>query len=56
MFGALVGDIVGFDYERHNIKMKDFPLFRDDCFFTDDTVMTCVVAEVVMNGGRRRLY
>lgn len=53
MMGAIVGDIVGSVYEWHNIKTKDFPLFRDDCFFTDDTVMTCAVAEAVMNGGER---
>ena len=53
MLGALVGDIVGSVYEWNNIKTKDFPLFRDDCFFTDDTVMTCAAAEAVMNGGRR---
>ncbi len=53
MLGAIIGDIVGSVYEWHNIKTKDFPLFRDDCFFTDDTVMTCAVAEAVMNGGER---
>ena len=53
MLGAIVGDIVGSVYEWHNIKTKDFPLFRDDCFFTDDTVMTCAVAEAVMNSGAR---
>ncbi len=53
MLGAIVGDIVGSVYERHNIKTKKFPLFRDDCHFTDDTVMTCAVAEAVMNGGRK---
>lgn len=52
MLGAIVGDIVGSVYEWHNIKTKDFPLFRDDCFFTDDTVMTCAVAEAIMNGGK----
>ncbi len=54
MLGAIAGDIVGSVYEWHNIKTKDFPLFRDDCFFTDDTVMTCAVAEAVMNGGQKR--
>lgn len=53
MFGAIVGDIVGSVYEWNNIKTKDFPLFREDCFFTDDSVMTCAVAEGVMNGGQR---
>ena len=38
MLGAIVGDIVGSVYEWSNIKTKDFPLFREDCFFTDDTV------------------
>ena len=28
-------------------------MFRDDCFFTDDTVMTCAVAEAIMNGGQK---
>ena len=53
MLGAIVGDIVGSVYEWNNIKTKDFPLFREDCFFTDDTVMTCAVAEAIMNGGRK---
>jgi ADP-ribosylglycohydrolase len=51
--GAIIGDIVGSVYEWHNIKTKDFPLFRDDCFFTDDTVMTLAVAEGLLNGGER---
>jgi ADP-ribosylglycohydrolase len=50
MLGAIIGDIVGSVYEWHNIKTKDFPLFRDDCFFTDDTVMTIAVADAIMNG------
>ena len=53
MLGAIVGDIVGSVYEWNNIKTKDFPLFREDCFFTDDTIMTCAVAEAIMNGGER---
>lgn len=56
MIGAIVGDIVGSVYEWNNIKTKDFPLFQDKCFFTDDTVMTCAVAEAVMEGGKRRNF
>jgi len=52
MLGAIIGDIVGSVYEWHNTKTKDFPLFRDDCFFTDDTVMTIAAADALMNGGR----
>lgn len=51
MLGAIVGDIVGSVYEWDNIKTKEFPLFRNDCFFTDDTVMTIATAEALMNGG-----
>ena len=51
MLGAIVGDIIGSVYERNNIKTKDFPLFRDDCRFTDDTVMTCAIADAVLKGG-----
>ena len=53
MLGAIVGDVVGSVYEWNNIKTKDFPFFREDCFFTDDTVMTCAVAEAIMNGGQK---
>lgn len=52
MLGAIVGDIIGSVYEWNNIKTKDFPLFRDDCFFTDDTVMTVATADALINGGK----
>jgi ADP-ribosylglycohydrolase len=53
MLGAIIGDIVGSVYEWHNIKIKDFPLFRDDCFFTDDTVMTIATADAIMKARKR---
>ncbi len=53
MLGAIIGDIVGSVYEWNNIKTKDFPLFREDCFFTDDTVMTAATADALMNGGKK---
>ena len=53
MFGAIVGDIIGSIYEWNNIKTKNFPLFRRESRYTDDTVMTCAVAEGIMNGGTR---
>lgn len=52
MIGAIIGDIVGSVYEWNNIKTKNFTLFRKDCFFTDDTVMTVAVAEAIKNGGK----
>ena len=36
--------------------LDGFPLFREDCFFTDDTVMTCAVAEALMNGGKKDYF
>jgi ADP-ribosylglycohydrolase len=51
MLGTIIGDIVGSIYERHNIKTKDFPLFGNNCHFTDDTVMTVATADALMNGG-----
>lgn len=53
MLGAIIGDIVGSVCEWHNIKTKDFPLFRNDCFFTDDTVMTIATADALMSGGKK---
>ncbi len=37
MLGAIVGDIVGSVYEFDNHRSKDFPLFRQDSKFTDDS-------------------
>ena len=51
MLGAIIGDIVGSVYEWNNIKTKEFPLFSEKCFFTDDTVMTIAVADALLNGG-----
>ncbi|HEY9822544.1 MAG TPA: ADP-ribosylglycohydrolase family protein, partial [Candidatus Sericytochromatia bacterium] len=52
MLGAIAGDIIGSIYERQNIKTKDFPLFSDKCRFTDDSVLTVAVADVILNGGK----
>ena len=45
MIGAIIGDIVGSRFEFHNIKTKDFSLFGENCCFTDDTILTCAVAD-----------
>lgn len=45
MLGAIIGDVVGSVYEFHNTKTKDFPLFSQKSCFTDDTILTCAVAE-----------
>lgn len=53
MKGAIIGDIVGSIYEFNNIKTKDFPLFSKDMFFTDDTVLTCAVADSLLTSLKR---
>lgn len=47
MLGAIIGDIVGSIYEFSNINYKNFMLFDQGCFFTDDSVMTFAVAEAL---------
>ena len=46
--GAIIGDIVGSRFEFNSIKSKDFELFTDECFFTDDSIMTLAVADALM--------
>ena len=50
MIGAIAGDIVGSIYEWHNVKTKDFPLFSDTCFFTDDSILTVALADSILTG------
>lgn len=48
MLGAITGDIIGSIYEHNPLKTTDFPLFHENCSFTDDTVMTVAVARALM--------
>lgn len=48
MIGAIIGDIVGSIYEFDNIKTKDFELFGNGCFATDDSIMTLAIADAVL--------
>lgn len=54
MYGAFIGDIVGSKYEFNNIKTKRFPLFSQDCDYTDDTIMTAAVAKAIMMSRREQ--
>ena len=45
IIGAVCGDIIGSAYEFHKTKDMNFKLFTPRSKFTDDTVMTCAVAE-----------
>ena len=49
MIGAIFGDIIGSRFEFHNILSKEFKLFEPWCDFTDDSVMTCAVAQALMD-------
>ena len=41
--------MVGSRFEFHNRLSRDFAFFHPDCRFTDDTVMTCAVAQALMD-------
>ena len=49
MIGAIIGDIVGSRFEFNNHLSKEFDFFHPNCEFTDDTVMTCAVAQALMD-------
>ncbi|MBQ9249124.1 MAG: ADP-ribosylglycohydrolase family protein [Oscillospiraceae bacterium] len=49
MIGAILGDMVGSRFEFRNYLSKDFAFLTADSEFTDDTVMTCAVAQALMD-------
>ena len=51
MLGAIAGDVIGSVYEGSGLKSKIFPLFSRGTTFTDDTVLTVAVADVLVNDG-----
>ncbi len=51
MIGAIAGDVIGSVHESAATKTKRFPLFTTESCFTDDTVLTAAVAEVLLMGG-----
>ena len=52
IIGAVCGDIIGSAYEFHKTKDMNFKLFTPRSKFTDDTVMTCAVAEWLVDDPR----
>ena len=50
MWGAVVGDIAGSRFEGSRGGPKDFELFHRLCMYTDDTVCTAAVADIILNG------
>lgn len=53
--GAIIGDTVGSVFEFANTKRTDFPLFSEDCDFTDDSIMTIAVADWLGNTDRSQI-
>lgn len=51
MLGAIAGDVIGSVHEKANTKTTAFPLFAPNARFTDDTVLSVAVADVLLNGG-----
>ena len=49
MKGAILGDIIGSRFEFSGSKDKNFELLGDYNYFTDDTVMTCAIAQALLN-------
>lgn len=49
MFGTIIGDVIGSYYEFYTCKSLNFPLFRKETRFTDDTVLTIAIADAFMN-------
>ena len=52
--GAIAGDVIGSVHEHAGTKTTDFPLFTPSSRFTDDSVLTVAVAEVLATGGSYR--
>ena len=51
MIGAIIGDIVGSEYEFHNTNRYDFKMFGPESRFTDDSVCSLAIAySLLMNG------
>lgn len=52
MYGAIVGDMAGSVYERHNTTNYDFPFFKffgtKHSRFTDDSVLTVATASAIL--------
>lgn len=48
MLGAIIGDIVGSRFERHNIKTKEFEFLTYRCEPTDDSIMSLAIAKALL--------
>lgn len=49
MLGAIIGDIAGSRFEFRNHRSKEFDLFTNSCFATDDSIMTLAIAKAILS-------
>ena len=49
ILGAIVGDVIGSVYEWNNVKSIDFPLFKPETTFTDDSVLTIATMKAILH-------
>ena len=48
--GGIAGDVIGSVYEWHNVKRRGaVEFFKPGCKFTDDSVLTCAVADWLLH-------
>ena len=52
MWGAVIGDIAGSRFEGSRGGPKSFEFFHQRCRYTDDTVCTAAVADIIVNDHR----
>lgn len=48
--GAVVGDVIGSAYEFNNVRYKSFDMFTKHTKFTDDSVLTIAIMDVLSSG------
>lgn len=49
IMGAITGDVVGSRFEFKNFRSKNFDLLTEENEFTDDTIMTIAVLDLIVN-------
>jgi ADP-ribosylglycohydrolase len=49
MIGALAGDIIGSEFEFHNIRNEDFEFFGNKSTYTDDSILTVATADAILD-------
>lgn len=54
MLRAIIGDNVGSRFEFNNHRSKDFDLFAEGCFATDDSIMSLAVAKALMEASKAK--